>query len=462
MIDGEGKVEAKKTVIQRKGVRLETKSGEPPKLFEFKLGEGDVQGKAILKRVTPGKAPDIEVRVEEGEGKALPKSEVRVLREGGPLAIARVAKLSDGDPAAARAELQKAYEAVTKARSDTKAGEKKPLLDVAKDLYNSARSAAETGQNAKAVELAKAAVSLTQVSFDPEKIKAEVQARIGVAHEALAKAHDAQKKTEEIQKKTEVHVRGIQKKAREHAAEIEKSAREAIKKRIEVRAGGAVGKAEGDEHRIEVRVNKTNKDGDEKVEVKVFKDGKEVPKDQFDMKDGKIEIRIVPPGEAGKAGSGASSRSGGGEVKSQVIVVPAPPTAPAPPESPRVAVLAADEVVGIGIQIADEEGKLMVQGLVPNGPAAKDGRIHAGDQVMGVEDKEGKVVEFTGKGLGDVVELIRGPVGSKIKLVVQPNGSVECKTYELTRAKIELPKEEEKAAVPAAKPGETDLPPRID
>jgi C-terminal processing protease CtpA/Prc len=98
-------------------------------------------------------------------------------------------------------------------------------------------------------------------------------------------------------------------------------------------------------------------------------------------------------------------------------------------------VLLDDPVVGIGVALRltpDDEYPIVFQ-LVPNGPVAEDGHINVGDELIGIEEEEGKVYEFKGKLLMDVVNKIRGPVDTKIKLVVRHKGEEGRKTYELTR-----------------------------
>jgi hypothetical protein len=469
VIDGQARtIETRRATVANKVYRVETKDGEKPKVYEYKVGDPFPGSQKIELKLSPTETKDIQVVVDP--------EKIAGLKDKLAIVSPRVAigVQAEGDPAAARAELKKAYEAVTAARKIVKEGEKRPLLDVAKDLYNTARSAAEAGQNARAIELAKAAVSVTQVpAVDTEAIQKEVRTRIEAAQGAMAKVREAQKRAEEgrrnaevrvveaqkraeeARRNAEVRVRESRRNAEEKAAEAEKTVREAVRKRVEVRSLEDRKKGEDGEHRIEVRVEKTQKDGDGNVEIKVFRDGKEVPNDgvKLEPKDGHFIIRLVPPAGGDKekeklketAPAPAPSRR---EVRERSFIAPAPAGA-------------TEDLVGIGIVLRDDEGKLVVQDLLPNGPAGKDGRIKAGDQVVGIEDKDGKVVEFAGKPLGEVVEMIRGPENTKVKVVVQPTGSVERKTYELTRAKIEVPKDKDEPKE-SAKPKAGDLPPRID
>ena len=93
---------------------------------------------------------------------------------------------------------------------------------------------------------------------------------------------------------------------------------------------------------------------------------------------------------------------------------------------------------GIGASLQSEDGYAIVKEIVPGGAADKDGRLNPEDKIIGIEKEDGTVDDLVEKKLSDVVGKIRGDVGTKVKLVVQPADSKEHKTYELTRQKIDL------------------------
>lgn len=93
---------------------------------------------------------------------------------------------------------------------------------------------------------------------------------------------------------------------------------------------------------------------------------------------------------------------------------------------------------GIGASLSVEDGLPVIKEIVAGGAADKDGRLQTEDKILAVEREDGTLVDFAEKKLPDVVRVIRGKRGTKVKLVVQPAGSKDRKTYELTREKIEL------------------------
>jgi carboxyl-terminal processing protease len=93
---------------------------------------------------------------------------------------------------------------------------------------------------------------------------------------------------------------------------------------------------------------------------------------------------------------------------------------------------------GIGASLQSEDGYAVVKELVPNGPADKDARIQPEDKILGIQKEDGEEISFVEKKLSDVVRDIRGPAGTKVRLIIQPAETKERKIYELTRAKIEL------------------------
>jgi carboxyl-terminal processing protease len=83
--------------------------------------------------------------------------------------------------------------------------------------------------------------------------------------------------------------------------------------------------------------------------------------------------------------------------------------------------------------------------------ADKDGRLQVDDKIIGIQKADGTEIDLVEKKLSDVVRHIRGPRGTKVRLVVQPNGTKEKKVYELTRQKIELVEDHAKGQVIEAK-----------
>jgi carboxyl-terminal processing protease len=94
---------------------------------------------------------------------------------------------------------------------------------------------------------------------------------------------------------------------------------------------------------------------------------------------------------------------------------------------------------GIGAQLKFEDGTTVISGVVPGGAAARDGRLKDGDSIVAV-GQEGKpeMVDVLDMKLDDVVSLIRGPAGTKVRLSVKPKLGGENKIIEIVRAKIEL------------------------
>lgn len=100
---------------------------------------------------------------------------------------------------------------------------------------------------------------------------------------------------------------------------------------------------------------------------------------------------------------------------------------------------AARTIVGIGVALRPEKEGIEVAKIIPDGPAARDGRLKVGDRIVGIETAGGEKVEFGDKPLGEISWLIRGPKGTKLRLIVIPKGSTEREVYELTRDTLKLP-----------------------
>ncbi|MFP6674289.1 MAG: carboxy terminal-processing peptidase [Pirellulaceae bacterium] len=94
---------------------------------------------------------------------------------------------------------------------------------------------------------------------------------------------------------------------------------------------------------------------------------------------------------------------------------------------------------GIGAELSDVDGKAIIQRIMSNGGADKAGELKAGDRIIGVgQGKDGDMVDVSNSKLQDIIELIRGPEGTLVRLNVIPKGETDVQTYSITRTRIEL------------------------
>jgi len=76
---------------------------------------------------------------------------------------------------------------------------------------------------------------------------------------------------------------------------------------------------------------------------------------------------------------------------------------------------------GIGALLSRENEYTLISSVVPGGPADKDGRLKAGDRITAVgQGNDGKLVDVIGWRVEDVVDLIRGPKDTVVRLEVLP------------------------------------------
>ena len=97
---------------------------------------------------------------------------------------------------------------------------------------------------------------------------------------------------------------------------------------------------------------------------------------------------------------------------------------------------------GIGALLSSDGLYTSISSLVPGGPAEKTDLIKPKDKIIGVgQDDEGKIVDVIGWRIDDVVELIRGPKGSKVRLEIIPSSALsdtETKEIQIVRNVVKL------------------------
>ncbi len=102
---------------------------------------------------------------------------------------------------------------------------------------------------------------------------------------------------------------------------------------------------------------------------------------------------------------------------------------------------------GIGASLQTDGYYVKIAGIIPGGPAAADGSLKPEDRITGVaQGADGEMVDVIGWRLDDVVELIRGPADTVVRLEIIPANSAPGAPKELidlTRGQVKL---EEQAA----------------
>lgn len=95
---------------------------------------------------------------------------------------------------------------------------------------------------------------------------------------------------------------------------------------------------------------------------------------------------------------------------------------------------------GIGATLSQEDGFTVVEALVAGGAASKSGLVQPQDKIVAVSKKDGKMENVIDMELKDVVKMIRGPKGTKVKLTImrKEDGANNKYEIELTREKISL------------------------
>ncbi len=106
---------------------------------------------------------------------------------------------------------------------------------------------------------------------------------------------------------------------------------------------------------------------------------------------------------------------------------------------------------GIGAALRTENEYTVVQNVITGGPAAMSEQIGAEDRIIGVGDGDiEEIVDVVSWPLSDVVDLIRGPKGTTIRLKILPADATEGsppKVVTLVRDKIKLEEQAAKSSV---------------
>ncbi len=116
---------------------------------------------------------------------------------------------------------------------------------------------------------------------------------------------------------------------------------------------------------------------------------------------------------------------------------------------------------GIGASLQTDDDYVKVMNIIPGGPAAAKGDPQPNDRIIGVgQGPDGEIVDVIGWRLDDVVQLIRGPGGSVVRLQLLPQSAApgdKGKVVALTRDKIKLEEQAARSTVIPVKSRDEDF-----
>ncbi len=106
---------------------------------------------------------------------------------------------------------------------------------------------------------------------------------------------------------------------------------------------------------------------------------------------------------------------------------------------------------GIGASLQIEDEYVLVVNIIPGGPASIDGELQPKDRITAVaQGEDGEMVDVIGWRLDDVVQLIRGPADTVVRLQIMPGGALPGtpeKVIALTRNQVKLEEQAAKSEV---------------
>lgn len=118
-------------------------------------------------------------------------------------------------------------------------------------------------------------------------------------------------------------------------------------------------------------------------------------------------------------------------------------------------------LVGIGAVLSDEDGYCTIREILPGGPAEQSRKLHPNDAIVGVaQGEDGEMVDTIGMKLNRVVRLIRGEVGTTVRLLIRPGDGdpSERREISLVRDEIQLTAKLARAEVFQVPAGDQTIP----
>ncbi|MDC0948763.1 carboxy terminal-processing peptidase [Gammaproteobacteria bacterium] len=95
-------------------------------------------------------------------------------------------------------------------------------------------------------------------------------------------------------------------------------------------------------------------------------------------------------------------------------------------------------LTGIGAELEQDGDYTRIRRLIAGGPAIKSESLNAGDRIVGVAQHDQTMIDVVGDRIGDVVQLIRGPIGTDVSLEIIPHNVADGSTRTITLVRDEI------------------------
>jgi carboxyl-terminal processing protease len=109
----------------------------------------------------------------------------------------------------------------------------------------------------------------------------------------------------------------------------------------------------------------------------------------------------------------------------------------APAEKANFDIMMSGSLEGIGAVLAEDDHYISVREIVPGGASWRQGDLHAGDLILAVSQATGETVDVIDMRINQVVQMIRGPKGTVVRLTVRKSDG-RIKVISITRDVVEI------------------------
>ena len=80
----------------------------------------------------------------------------------------------------------------------------------------------------------------------------------------------------------------------------------------------------------------------------------------------------------------------------------------------------------VGLQVANKNGKIVVDSVAPGSPAAKSKSLNVGDEIVGIANgRTGDITSVVGEDIKRFAKRLRGPAGTEFRLATIAKGKID-------------------------------------
>lgn len=98
----------------------------------------------------------------------------------------------------------------------------------------------------------------------------------------------------------------------------------------------------------------------------------------------------------------------------------------------------AADIGGVGVVTGKQGDAVVIMTVMPGTPAAVSNALKKNDRIIAIAQGDAAPVKTSGTNIAQAVQMLRGPIGSTVRLTIIPAGAEASQTRVISLVRVEL------------------------